>query len=110
MAVAFMLRKVPLAPVRSLWTSGPVQEHQLAPDGSPLTSHKVFGCDLAPDGQTYLRSFRRGAWENQFLRHVESVVTEAGVQVDHEVLSIPTGGGKARVMRSLVMTPQSATG
>jgi hypothetical protein len=85
----------------------PLRDDEVAPDGRPLASHKVFGCDLQSDGQIYLRSFRRGNWEDQFLSYADAVVKAAGVEEGPEVVSVPTGAGKTQAMQPLPLSPHS---
>jgi hypothetical protein len=45
----------------------------LDPNGLPMAAGKVFGGELEPSGRFYLRSFKRGAWEDEFLTYAASV-------------------------------------
>jgi hypothetical protein len=51
----------------------PLRKDDLGPHALSMSDHKVFGCELEPDGQIYLRSFSRGSWEDKFLNYATSV-------------------------------------
>jgi hypothetical protein len=53
----------------------PVKDDELAPDGSPMSEHKVCGLELEPDGTIYIRSFKRGAWEAKLLAYAATLGT-----------------------------------
>ena len=59
----------------------PLREDDLLPHALPMSDQKVFGCELEPDGQTYLRSFARGSWEDKFLNYATSVARRSDAVV-----------------------------
>src|SRR4051794_5601775 len=61
----------PRSIVIDIW---PLSENELGPNRLPLGGPKVFGGELEPNDQIYLRSFRRGSWEDKFLDYAISVV------------------------------------